>query len=154
MNVQEYLRRRNIPFAVIEHRPTYDAQHMAAALHSPGKEVAKTVLLRSDAASSYVVVILPATHNIRLDEANKALGYNDLELATELEISEHFPDFETGAVPPFGSQYGMATLVDESLTADDEIVFEGNNHGEAIRMKYKAFHQLEEPTVGTFSHHT
>ena len=45
----------------------------------------------------------------------------------------------------------MKTLVDESLTRDEEIVFEGNTHEEAIRMKYKDFAQLEQPILGEFA---
>jgi Ala-tRNA(Pro) deacylase len=46
----------------------------------------------------------------------------------------------------------MKTIVDESLTKDEEIVFEGNTHVEAIRMKYADFYRLAEPLVGSFAY--
>ena len=151
MNVQEYLRTHDVQYDVIPHRSTYDAQRMAQTLHVPGREVAKTVLLRADQGFTYIVAVLPATKNVDLTAAGRALGGSKLELATEVEIQEHCPDCEMGVLPPFGSQYGMKTIVDKSLTEDEEIVFEGNSHHEAIRMKYTDFHHLEEPLVAAFA---
>jgi Ala-tRNA(Pro) deacylase len=151
MNVQQYLRTHSVQYDVIPHRSTYDAQRMAQTLHVPGREVAKTVLLRADQGFTYVVAVLPATMNVDLTAAGRALGGSKLELATEVEIQEHCPDCEMGVLPPFGSQYGMKTIVDKSLTEDEEIVFEGNSHQEAIRMKYSDFHHLEEPLVASFA---
>ena len=62
-------------------------------------------------------------------------------------MSSLCPDCEIGALPPFGSQYGLKTVVDESLLADEHIVFEGNTHAEAIRMRLDDFRNLEHPLV-------
>jgi Ala-tRNA(Pro) deacylase len=152
MKVQEYLREKDVSFEVMEHEPTYDAQHLAHAVHVHGQEVAKTVLLRADHGYKYVVAVLPATHRIDLRKASELLGGANAELATEMEIAEHCPDCEFGALPPFGWQYAMKTIVDQSLAKDEEIVFEGNTHDEAIRMKYADFHRLAEPLVGAFAY--
>ena len=56
-----------------------------------------------------------------------------------------FADCELGALPPFGSQYGVRTLMDRMLLEDEEIVFEGNTHHEAIRMRHKDYASLEHP---------
>lgn len=152
MKVQDYLSEHNVEFEVLPHEPTYDAQHMAHAVHAPGSEVAKTVLLRANHGYSYVVAVLPATRRIDLKKVGEMLNGANVELATEIEIAEHCPDCEMGALPPFGWKYGMETLVDESLTKDAEIVFEGNTHRESIRMKYADFYRLAEPLVGSFSY--
>jgi Ala-tRNA(Pro) deacylase len=126
---------------------TYDAQRLAQTLHIPGREVAKTVLLRANGGYRYLVAVLPATKNIDFEKASAALGGSKLRLATETEVSEHCPDCEVGVLPPFGSQYGMVTLVDESLTKDEEIVFAGNTHRNAIRMRFADFRRIEEPLI-------
>jgi hypothetical protein len=41
----------------------------------------------------------------------------------------------------------MTTLVDESLSEAEEIVFEGNTHDEAIRMRFAGYVELEKPVV-------
>ena len=152
MNVPDFLTDRKIPFELIPHRNTYDAQRMAATIHVSGREVAKTVLLRAADGDSFVVAVLPANTSVDFDLASRLFGGSKLELATEAEISAHCPDCELGVLPPFGSQYGMTTIVDKSLTEDDEIVFEGNTHHEAIRMKFGDLRRVEEPLIGSFCH--
>jgi Ala-tRNA(Pro) deacylase len=98
------------------------------------------------------VAVLPATHHIDFALASEALGGSKLALATEVEIADHCPDCELGVLPPFGSQYGMKTIVDESLAKDEQIVFEGNTHHDAIRMKFRDFQQIEHPLIVRFAH--
>ena len=151
MNVDELLRDKKVEYDLIPHRDIFDAQRLAETLHVSGREVAKTVLLRADAGYLYIVAVLPATHTIDFDLASQMLGGSRIELATEIEVGDHCPDCEIGALPPFGSEYGMKTIVDRSLADDEEIVFEGNTHHEAIRMKYEDFRQIEQPLVGRFA---
>jgi Ala-tRNA(Pro) deacylase len=150
MNVQEFLTQRKVPFQALEHRPTYTAQRLAQVVHVPEEEVAKAVLLRAD--DGYVLTVLPATRGVDLGRVRQLVGAELVELATEPECGDCFPDCELGALPPFGSKYGMRTIVDRSLAEDDEIVFEGNTHHEAVRMKFRDYEQLEQPRVADVSH--
>ena len=74
-------------------------------------------------------------------------------MASEAEMDRLFPDCERGAVPPFGSLYHLETVVDESLSADEQIVFGGQNHEDAIRMNYGDFEALEHPVKGHIATH-
>ena len=47
MNIPDFLRQEKVKFEVIPHGDTYDAQHLAQAVHVSGRLVAKTVLLRA-----------------------------------------------------------------------------------------------------------
>ena len=152
MKVQEFLKENSVWFEPIRHRPTFTAQYTAQAVHARGDEVAKTVVLKAN--GTYVLAVLQATHKIDLMRAREALATQSLELAAEQDFKSVFPDCELGALPPFGSQYGLKTLVDEPLTHDEQIVIEGNTHEEAIRMKYADFERLERPQVAAFSYHT
>jgi Ala-tRNA(Pro) deacylase len=151
MNIQEFLGRNNVPFDVLPHYETYEAQRMAQAVHVSGHQVAKTVLLRIGKPGEYVVVVLPASRNIDFKKAQNVFRVEQVELATEREISLRCPDCDVGALPPFGSHYEMKTVIDQSLAQDDEIVFESNSHSEAIRMNYKDFVRLENPEVVSLS---
>lgn len=151
MNLVKFLEERGITFELLPHRDTYDAQHLAQALHVSGHQVAKTVLLRADSGYTFLVAVLSATRKIRMDKASAALGGARLELGTERELAEHCPDCEFGVLPPFGSQYGMRTLVDDELSLGEWILFEGNTHHEAIRMRFADFQQLENPLIAPFS---
>ena len=145
MNIQEFLGRHDVPFEVMTHEATYDAQHLAQAVHTSGHHAAKTVLLR--AGEDYVVAVLPATHSIDFEKLKTALEVESVTLATEVEMASRCPDCEIGALPPFGSHYELPTIVDEPLSNDEEILFEGSTHSEAIRMRFEDFARLEKPRI-------
>jgi Ala-tRNA(Pro) deacylase len=151
MNVVSFLERGHYKFERVPHQPTYSAQRLAHELHVPGREVAKTVLLRANGGYEYVVAVLPASKKLDLKHASKLIGGAKLELGTEFDISAHCPDCDFGVLPPFGSRYGMKTIVDSSLEDDLEIVFQSNTHDEAVRMKFADFVQLEDPLVAPFA---
>jgi len=150
MKLDEFLTGKHIAFQKLPHRPAYTANRMAQALHVPGHEVAKTVLLRTGAG--YAVAVLPATHRLDLDELRACLHDEHVDMASENDMDQLFPDCERGAVPPFGSLYRLPTLVDETLTRDEEIVFENQCHEEAIRMAYRDYEAVEHPRHARFAH--
>src|SRR5262245_8484155 len=149
MRLDEFLNGRNIDFRRLHHRPAYTANRVAQVLHVPGKEMAKTVLLRT--GEGYALAVLPATHRVDLDRVRQDLDTTWVGLASESEMEQIFSDCERGAMPPFGSLYRLPTLVDESLAEDEEIVFEGQTHEEAICMKYRDFITAEHPRIGHFA---
>ena len=151
MNIAQFLTDNRIPNEIIPHRTTFTASRLAQAVEEPGDFVAKTVVLKAD--GKYVLAVLPATYNVDMPLACEAFGCVHVELAHEDELASLFPDCELGAIPPFGSFYGMNTWVDSRLTADDHIVFEGQSHDEAIRLSYSSYRNIEEPRVGDISHH-
>jgi Ala-tRNA(Pro) deacylase len=149
MKFDELLTLRQVPFQRLRHPTIYGANRIAQNLHVPGREMAKTVLLRTE--EGYVLTVLPANRRVELDKVQECLNEDWVEMASEAEMTRIFPDSEVGAMPPFGSLYHVRTLVDESLAEDEEIVFEGHNHEEAIRMSYKDYEALEHPLKGHFA---
>jgi Ala-tRNA(Pro) deacylase len=150
MKICNFLWEQEVNFKTLPHRPVYDAQHVAQELHVPGAKVAKTVLLRANHGYGYLVAVVPASKRVDLERLSHLLNGCELALATESEIVERCPDCEFGVLPPFGSFYAMQTVMDESLTGNEDIVFEGNTHHEAIRMSVDDFMRLEEPLVLSF----
>jgi Ala-tRNA(Pro) deacylase len=150
MNIRQFLETHNIPFKTIVHPPAFDASHLAEATHTSGKQVAKTVLLHVNHSFRDVVAIVPATAQVDLRKVGEIFGGAEVRLANEKDVASRCPDCETGVLPPFGSQYGMRTVVDESL-AHDQIVFEANTHNEAIGMKFADFSALEAPLIGSIA---
>jgi Ala-tRNA(Pro) deacylase len=147
MTITDILDKARVDYKVYPHDQTFDAQHLAAALHVPGHNVAKTVLLRADGDFAHVVAVLPASRKLDLKRVSRALGGAEIRMATEVEIAEHSPGCEFGILPPFGSKYGMKTIVDASLAGHEDIFFQGDSHTEAIRMRYSDYAGIEHPMV-------
>lgn len=151
MSITQDLQRRHVPFEVVPHDECFGAQHLAEALHTPGREVAKSVLLRAEHSYEFFVAVLPASHRIDFEKLQTFLGGVTLSLASEREIQERCPDCESGTLPPFGTHYGAQTIVDRSLTGDEHITFEGFSHSEAIRMRFEDYYSFEHPLIGEFA---
>ena len=147
--VKEFLESSGTEFEVIETPSAYTAQETAERAHIPGKELAKTVIVRVDGA--FAMAVLPAPERIDFVLFRGLAAAQGVELATEEEFADLFPDCELGAMPPFGNLYDMKVFVEESLTEDDRIAFYGCDHSRLIRMKYADYEKLVRPQVGKFS---
>lgn len=151
MNISEFLSHRDIPHTRVDHMLAFTAQRLAQAVHCSGEMVAKAVLLKVD--DGFVLAVLPATHHVDLLRVQVFLGAHHVELATERDCERHFLDCELGAMPPFGTQYGIRTMIDDSLVGEDEMIFANGTHEEAIRMQMSDYLALEDPIIATFTHH-
>lgn len=143
--VKEFLDSHGTKYVVISHSVAYTAQGIAALAHIPGKELAKTVIIKIDGKLAMVVV--PASRQVDLALLKAATRANTVELASEMEFKNKFPDCETGAMPPFGNLYDMAVFADEILSHDKEIAFNTGSHRELIRLAWEDFQRLVKPTV-------
>jgi Ala-tRNA(Pro) deacylase len=123
----------------------YTAQGIAALTHIPGKELAKTVMVMVDGKLAMAVV--PASFRVDLFKLKRYLDAETVELASESEFRDRFPDCETGSMPPFGNLYGMDVFVDESLAEDKEIAFNAGSHRELVRMSYADYRSVVKPVV-------
>jgi Ala-tRNA(Pro) deacylase len=147
--VKEFLDTNRINYSSIIHPTSYTAQGTAAYAHVSGKELAKTVIVRTD--SQLAMAVLPASAQLDLSGLKKATKAKQVSLAAEPEFELKFPDCDLGAMPPFGNLYGMAVYVDEMLTYDKEIAFNAGSHSELVRMKYEDFERVVNPIVGRFA---
>jgi Ala-tRNA(Pro) deacylase len=147
--LREFLDSYDIKYVVISHSVAYTAQGIAALAHIPGKELAKTIIVKLD--GELAMAVLPASHLIDTAALASACGCRKAELATEAEFKDRFPDCEVGAMPPFGHLYGMKVFAEESLSRDQEIAFNAGSHRELIRMSWSDYERLVQPRVLRFA---
>lgn len=148
-NIKDYLDTNHIHYKTISHSPAYTAQTIAAKAHVPGKDFAKTVVVKLD--GKLTMAVLPAHYRIDFDRLKKVTGAKKATLATEREWKDAFPECEVGAMPPLGNLYDMDVFVTESLSEDDEISFNAGTHTELIQMKYRDYENLVHPHIEHFS---
>lgn len=141
--LREYLDTNKVKYVVIVHSASYTAQEIAASAHISGDEMAKTVILKLD--GKLAMVVLPASHQLDLEQCKSIIGAKKLELAPEEEFKYRFPECEIGAMPPFGNLYEMDTFVAEQLGNNEFIAFNAGNHRELIKTKYDEFERLVKP---------
>lgn len=143
--LKEFLDMNNVQYVVISHSVAYTAAGIAALTHIPGKELAKTVIVKVD--GSLAMAVVSASQRVDLEVMKAATGAPTVSLATEDEFRERFPDCEVGAMPPFGNLYGMAVYVEDGLSKDKEIAFNAGSHRELVRMAWADFEKLVQPKL-------
>lgn len=147
--LKEFLDSHGIRYETIHHAEAFTAQGIAAAAHVPGREVAKTVMVKLDAKMA--MAVLPASYKVDFALLKAASGAGKAVLASEQEFQDMFPECAIGAMPPFGNLYGLEVFAAESLKGNEKIAFNAGSHTELIRLSYKDFEKVVKPKILKFS---
>jgi Ala-tRNA(Pro) deacylase len=147
--LEQYLRENGAGFEVMTHSQVFTMQEVAAALHVPGNQVAKVIIVK--AGDELSMFVLPAPYRLNIDQVCTLLGVRKARLANEEEFASLFPDCATGAMPPFGNLYGLPLFVDQSLAEEKNIVFRIGTHRETMKLAYADFSRLAQPIVAEFA---
>jgi Ala-tRNA(Pro) deacylase len=149
--LREYLKQNQVKFEVTEHPVAYSAARIAAAQHVPGRKVIKSVICETD--GNYVMCVLDADHLLDLTKLKRVTGAKEVHLATEEEVAQLFPDYEVGAEPPFGNQFGLSVYCDQHVTDSDEVFFNGGNHTDLVKIRSQDYMQLVRPIIADLGRH-
>jgi Ala-tRNA(Pro) deacylase len=132
-----------VGYETLRHPEAYTAMELAEAEHVKGRRHAKVVIVKS--GEDLVMAVLPSDRMLDLERFEAVTGKN-AKLADEEEFKSRFPDCEVGTMPPFGGLYGLPTYVDVTLREEESFVCEAGTHTDAIRIAFRDFERLAEPT--------
>ncbi len=147
--LKQFLDENGVAYEIIPHGQAFTTQEVAAAAHIPGREVAKTVMVKLD--GEMAMVVLEAPDRVSMDRLREVSGAESVELAGEAEFKDLFPNCEPGAMPPFGNLWDLQVFVDQRLREDEQIAFNAGTHDELMRLAYGDFERLVEPVVAELS---
>jgi Ala-tRNA(Pro) deacylase len=147
--LKELLARENVKYVSLYHAPAYTAQEIAARVRIPGRQLAKTVIVRVD--GKLAMAVLAASDRVDFALLKQGTGARKIDLVREEEFAFRFPACEVGAMPPFGNLYGLEVFVASSFAENENISFNAGSHSELIRLAYKDFERLVRPKVLEFS---
>jgi Ala-tRNA(Pro) deacylase len=151
MNLPSMLDNMGVNYRLSRHESAFTAAELAHVEHVPGRKVIKPVVVKAD--GQFVMCALPASHRIDLDTLRTQLQCGHLKLADESELESICPECEPGAEPPIGRIFGIPTIMDESLFADDRVTFQAGTHTDAVTMTLADFRKFAQPEVAYFGKH-
>ena len=149
MNLPSYLDDHGVTYRLSHHSETYTSQDLAQAEHVSGKTVIKPVLVKAD--GQFMMCALPASHKVDLMELRQQLRCKEVSIADESQLQQIFKDCELGAEPPIGRLWGLQTLMDESLTSDDMVMFQAGTHDQAVTMTLAEYRRIAQPEMAHFA---
>jgi len=144
-SIKKFLDEYDVEYVTVEHSKAYTAPRIASSAHISGKELAKTVIIKKD--DQFAMAVLPADEKIDFNRFKAEVKADKVELATEKEFKDLFPDCEVGAMPPFGNIYDLETYISPHFKNQRHITFNAGNHLELIRMRYKTYEELVKPEI-------
>jgi Ala-tRNA(Pro) deacylase len=155
--VKKVLEDAGVEFESLVHERTDTASAEAESLGIAPDAVAKTLVLAGP--EGRLRVVIPASERLDLRKvcAFLQLPRKDVDLLSEEELAREYPEFELGAVPPFGGREDQV-VVDERLAGRDSVVLEAGTHERSVRLRAAELVRLtrahvadirrEEPTAG------
>jgi Ala-tRNA(Pro) deacylase len=144
--VTRYLDDHGVAYEVVEHEQTFTAADEGRATNLPLEQVAKVVVLHD--RDGYRLAVIPATHRLDLHKARDALDASaSLQLATEDEMRDDFPQFEVGALPPLGPMLPAPELLDRRLLEYSGVLCSAGDHRHSVLLDPKALAETTDATV-------
>lgn len=151
LTIKKKLDDEKIPYSILEHSPVFTSEQ-AALVRGHTKEGgmkrgAKAMIIRSE--GRFFQFVLPGDRKLDFKKIKTILHSESASLATPEEV-EKVIGCAPGAVPPFGTLFGLPTYVDETLLENQEIDFNAGKHTISVTMKTKDWVKVVEPKVERF----
>ena len=147
--LQNYLNENRVDYSIRRHPRVYTAMELAESIHVPGNQVAKTVMVKLD--GSLAMAVVPANCHVSLQALAEKAGVSDVDLASEDDFINTFPECDVGGMPPFGNLWALPVYVSETLAEDERITFNAGNHDEVMTVGFNDYRRLVHPKIMKFS---
>jgi Ala-tRNA(Pro) deacylase len=141
--LSELLTQAGVPFTVTRHAAVFTSEEAATVRGAPLSSGAKALVIK--AGDGFVLLVIPADRKLDSKKARAALGQKSIRFATREEVGE-VTGLQPGAIPPFGSLFGLRTLVDPALGLNSAINFNAGDHAISIQMSFGHYEEVERPT--------
>lgn len=146
--LEERLRGAGVAFTVLRHRAVYTSEEAAEVRGTALASGAKALVLK--VGDGFVLAVVPADRKLDSKKARATLGSRSIRFATREEV-EQLTGLQPGAIPPFGSLFGLATTCDPALGENASINFNAGDHAVSVQMSCADYLRVEAPALGALT---
>ena len=146
--LESLLKQHGTSYSVLRHQPVFTSEGAATVRGVALSTGAKALICKVD--ERFAMFVIPGDRKLDSKRVRQALGIRALRFATLDELTD-LTSLPPGAVPPFGSLFGLTTHCDAQLGANDQINFNAGDRSVSISLRYKDYLQVENPKVGSFT---
>lgn len=148
LRLEGLLKERGVDFTILRHQPVFTSEEAATVRGVALSSGAKALICKVEAG--FVMFVVPADQKLDSKQVRQALGIHGLRFATREELKE-LTGLPPGAVPPFGSLFGLPNYCDTRLAENERINFNAGDNSISISLRYEDYLKVENPTLGTFA---
>lgn len=142
------LRAAGVHFQESHHQPVYTSEEAAAVRRASLASGAKALLVKAD--QRFVLLVIPADRKLNSKKAKESLGVKELRFANKEELQAQ-TGLTPGAVPPFGSLFGMPTFVDPALGQEEKINFNAGDQTISFCILWQEYQKAEPMRLATLT---
>ena len=137
------------PVQITTHEATRTSEESASVRGTSLASGAKAMLLKDGVG--FVLAVMSASRKLDSNKFKKLIKCKNLKFASEEEVW-NVTKCVPGAVPPFGSLWGVKTYADESLRRQgDSINFNAGLRTRSMFLSVLDYLELENPVIGEFT---
>lgn len=140
--IEEKLTAQGVAYRITTHRPVYTSAEAAAVRGTSLSSGAKALVVK--AGEEFVLFVMPADRKLDSKRVRKNLGMRAIRFATREEVFA-LTGLQPGAIPPFGSLFGLRTYCDRALGQNEKINFNPGEHTATLEMGYGDYVRVEGP---------
>ncbi|MFA5953927.1 MAG: YbaK/EbsC family protein [Patescibacteria group bacterium] len=154
--IQTYLKKIEVDTEVIVHKTVYTAYDLAKTTGLKLEQIAKTVLLKveplyGETKSKYIMVLLPASHQLNLPKLKKILKVKKISIVNESVMAKVFK-VKAGAMTAFGPVHAnIPVLIDKTLLKVKKIVARSGSFTDSLLIKGKDFVKASNGKIAVFA---
>ncbi len=146
--ILDLLLSNGIAYRILRHAPVRTSQEAARVRGTPLQAGAKALVCH--AGDQIVLVVIPADRQLDGRAFRRQTRVRSVRMVDPERVQE-IVGAPVGAVPPFGSLFGLATYADRSIAARSEIAFNAGARDLSIAMSGPDYARLERPILGDFA---
>ena len=146
--IESWLNDQSIEFRVLRHAPVFTSAEAAAIRGVALASGAKALICKAD--GQFVFFVVPADRKLASKLVRSRRGWKSFRFADRDEVLA-LTGLAPGAIPPFGSLFGLQTLCDERLGEQPVINFNAGDHAISVSMNFEDYVRAERPELGQFA---
>ena len=139
---------QGVAYSVLRHEAVYTSEDAARIRGTSLASGAKALICKGD--ERFVMFVLPADRRLASKQIRRSADIRSLRFARADEVLA-LTGLTPGAIPPFGSLFGIPTWCDQRLAEQPVINFNAGDHAISVSMNYADFERVERPRLGHFA---
>ena len=146
--IVDLLDTNGVAYRLLRHPPVLTSEEASRVRGTPLEAGAKALVCHAD--DRVVLIVVPADARLDNRAFRQRAGVKNVRMIDPEQIQE-LVGAPVGAVPPFGSLFGLTTYADREVVERDLIAFNVGARDVSVTMAGPDYAALERPTLGQFA---
>ena len=146
--IVDLLASEGVAHRLLRHPPVLTSEEASRVRGTPLEAGAKALVCQAD--DRIVLIVVPADTRLDNRAFRQQAGVKNVRMIDPERIME-LVGAPVGAVPPFGSLFGLPTFADHEVVGRDLIAFNVGARDVSVTMAGPDYAALEQPTLGRFA---